>query len=68
MEFGLGLGYLHTWVHGGNPYSYDPSKDLDISLWTMFTSPITLHNIPTDEPELFVERVTEFIEKYRIVW
>ena len=124
---------------GGNPYSYDPSKDLDISLWTMLTSPITFpffyqlnnlnwqnnfdwgenfeavnltnelykitvptivlwgrhdgvtpvpqaysyydglgssnkylhifeysaHNIPTDEPELFVEKVTEFIEKYR---
>ena len=29
MEFGLGLGYLHTWEHGGSTYTVD--KDGNVS-------------------------------------
>ena len=30
MEFGLGLGYLHTWVHGGNIYTVDNTGNVSI--------------------------------------
>jgi len=30
MEFGLGLGYLHTWEHGGNTYIVDDSGNVSI--------------------------------------
>ena len=30
MEFGLGLGYLHTWVHGGNIYSVDDIGNVSV--------------------------------------
>jgi hypothetical protein len=30
MEFGFGLGYLHTWVHGGNIYIVDDDGNVSI--------------------------------------
>ena len=30
MEFGLGLGYLHTWEHGGDTYIADDSGNVSV--------------------------------------
>lgn len=30
MEFGLGLGYLHTWAHGGNIYTVDDNGNVSL--------------------------------------
>ena len=30
MEFGLGLGYMHTWPHGGNIYTVDGSDNVSV--------------------------------------
>ncbi|MCL2008188.1 MAG: hypothetical protein FWG77_08900 [Treponema sp.] len=30
MEFGLGLGYLHAWAHGGSIYTVDDAGDVSI--------------------------------------
>jgi len=30
MEFGLGLGYLHTWEHGGDTYAVDDNGNISI--------------------------------------
>jgi hypothetical protein len=30
MEFGLGLGYMHTWEHGGDTYTVDDNRNVSV--------------------------------------